>query len=103
MASLESLEQTLGRFRRQEFKLVEHTPPSEKVSPVDVVRVDHLGRSYVACPAGQPPHSRLALTDEERSALVEPPPPKPQGHMHGTGYGFCPEGMTVGEYEDNGD
>ena len=50
MASLESLEQTLGRFRRQEFKLVEHTPPSEKVSPVDIVRKDELGRKVVVCP-----------------------------------------------------
>ena len=102
MASLESLERTLGRFRRNEITVVEHRPPSELVSPVDLVRVDDLGRKYVACPAGQPPHSELQLTEEERRNLVVAPPPLPQGHMTPVAYGFSLNGVVKGEYEDNG-
>ena len=78
-----------------------HRPPSELVSPVDLLRTDELGRKYVACPAGQPPHSDLELTEEEKAALVEPQPPKPQGHMTPIAFGFSPENTVKGEYESD--
>ena len=53
----DTLEQTLGRFQRQEFRVVEHRPAQEKVSPVDIVRRDALGR------------------DEEQAALYVPTSP----------------------------
>ena len=77
MASLESLERTLGRFQRQDMKLLEHEPARELVAAKDIVRTDGLGRSVVACPAGQVPPTWLTLTTEERDALVEPHPRSP--------------------------
>jgi hypothetical protein len=65
---------------------------------MDVTRVDHLGRTYVACPAGQPPHSELALTEEEEAALIRPAPSLPKGHMTPVAFGFAVENTVVGEY-----
>ena len=73
------LEQTLGRFQRQEIRVVEHKPARELVAAKDILRTDHLGRTYVACPAGTVPHSELALTDEEGASLVKPPPRSRKG------------------------
>jgi hypothetical protein len=78
MPNLESLERTLARFQRQDLRVVEHRAPSELVSPVDLLRMDELGRTYVACPANTAPHSELKLTDEEGNSLVEPPPRSPR-------------------------
>ena len=51
MASLESLERTLSRWQRHDLHvLVEHKPPSELVSPVDLVRTDGLGRGTSRVP-----------------------------------------------------
>lgn len=103
MASLESLERTLSRWQRHDLHvLVEHKPPSELVSPVDLVRTDGLGREYIACPAGQAPHSELQLTDEEKAALIRPSPSLPKGHMTPVGFGFSPEHVVRGDYP-NGD
>jgi hypothetical protein len=102
MRSIESIERTLGRFHRQDMKVLEHEPARELVSPVDLLRTDELGRKYIACPAGQPPHSQLQLTDEEKAALVEPGPSLPQGHMTPIAFGFSPNGVVKGEYESNG-
>jgi hypothetical protein len=98
MATFEQLNASLDRFSGNEFTVVEHRPPSELVSPTDLIRVDELGRKYIACPAGQPPHSELQLTDKERSALVEPAPSLPKGHMTPVGFGFSPSGVVKGEY-----
>ena len=100
MRSIESIEQTLDRFRRNEVTVAEHRPARELVSPTDLLRVDELGRKYVACPAGQVPHSSLQLTDEEERALIKPPPSPPQGHMSPGPYGFTPEGVVVGDHGD---
>ena len=81
--------------------MLEHQPVRELVSPVDIVRTDELGRRYIACCAGQPPHSELQLTEEERAALVKPQPPLPQGHMTPIAYGFSPHDVVKGEYESS--
>jgi hypothetical protein len=101
MRSIESIERTLGKLQRHDFKVLEHEPTRELVSPVDVLRTDELGRPYVACCAGQPPHSQLQLTEEERAALVEPGPSMPQGFRTAVGYGFSPNSVTIGEYEED--
>jgi hypothetical protein len=72
--------------------------PSELVSPVDLIRVDELGRTYVACPANTAPHSELKLTDEEKASLTEAPPPKPRGFMNPGHCGFTPESIVVSEW-----
>ena len=98
--SLETVEQSLNRFRRQNLHvLVEHKPPSELVSPVDILRTDELGRTYVACVAGQAPHSELVLTDEERRNLVDAPPSKPDGFMNPGPFGFSPENVSLGSHD----
>ena len=66
-------------------------------SPTDIVRVDELGRRYVACPAGQAPHSGLKLTDDERTALVHAPSPPPDGTMEPGHAGFTPRNILVGD------
>jgi hypothetical protein len=78
---------------------VEHQPARDLVAPQDVLRTDDLGRTYVACPKGQPPPSWLQLTEDERSSLVEPPASPRQGHLHTAGFGFLPENTVVGEYD----
>ena len=102
MRSLETIERTLGRFQRQDLKVLEHEPVRELVSPVDLVRLDDRGRKVVACPAGQSPPSWLTLTDAERTGLVVAPPPKPNGHMNPGPYGFTPENVSVGGYVVDG-
>jgi hypothetical protein len=91
--------ETLSAYRRrQEIRVVEHQPARELVSPVDLERTDHLGRKYIAYPAGQAPHSELQLTEEERAALTPPTPSLPKGHKTPIGYGFSPEGVVKGDY-----
>ena len=103
MAGMDLLERLRGTSYREHIEVLEHEPPSELVAATDIVRTDQLGRNVVACAAGQVPPTWLTLTAEERDALVEAQPPPPQGHMNRAGYGFSPEGITVGEYAtDNG-
>jgi hypothetical protein len=89
----------LDRYRQgrpEPFELVEHTPRPELVSPVDIIRRDTLGRTYVAVPAGQSPHSRVVLIDEERAALYVPPPPPPAGTPEYGPGGFTPRNVKLG-------
>ena len=71
-------------------------PPTELVSPVDIIRVDGLGRSYVAVPAWQTPHSHVVLTAEERRSLVQPPPSLPDGTLEPGAGGFTPRNTRLG-------
>jgi hypothetical protein len=70
MASLESLERTLGRFQRHDLKVLESEEERAPVTPVDLIRLDQYGRTMIACPAGTAPHSWLELSGEEEKALV---------------------------------
>lgn len=64
MAGMDLLERLRGSGYREPVEVLEHKPVRELVSPVDLVRVDGLGRSMVACPAGQVPPTWLTLTTE---------------------------------------
>jgi hypothetical protein len=97
MPTIETLDRTLARFQRTNLHLVEHKPARERVSPTDIVRVAELGRRYVACPAGQAPHSALKLTDDERAALVQAPEPPPDGTVEPGRAGFTPRNIVVGD------
>jgi hypothetical protein len=91
----------LDRFRqgwREPIEVMEHEPPSERVSPVDLVRIDTLGRKVIVCPAGQAPHSQLVLTDQERKSLIDPPKPPPDGTLEPGHCGFTPRNTVVGRY-----
>jgi hypothetical protein len=77
--------------------LLEHEPPNELVTPVDVIRIDALGRPAVACPAGQSPPSWLKLTAEERAALIEPPEqPKDGSYVVDSPHGFSLRNIRLG-------
>jgi hypothetical protein len=66
------------------------------VSPVDLVRLDELGRQVVACPVGQVPPDWLQLTEQEREALVVPPDPPPDGTLEPGHCGFTPRNTSLG-------
>ncbi|MET0511013.1 MAG: hypothetical protein ABW135_04970 [Thermoleophilaceae bacterium] len=72
--------------------------PTELVTPVDIVRSDELGRQVCVCPAGQPPPHWLALTSQERRALIEPLPPPPDGTLEPGHAGFTPKNTVVGRW-----
>ena len=76
--------------------MLEHKPPTEPVTPVDIVRSDELGRQVCVCSAGQPPPHWLALTRQEHRALVEPPAPPPDGTLEPGHAGFTPRNVRVG-------
>jgi hypothetical protein len=82
--------------RREVVEVFEATPSRELVAAKDIVRRDQLGRAIVACPAGTVPAAWLQLTAAERSALVEPPPPVPDGTLIPGRYGFTPSGVVTG-------
>lgn len=96
MAAIDILERLRPGYRPP-MELVEHQPARELVASVDILRVDYLGRTVVAVPAGRPPHSQLKLTAQERKSLVPPPEPKPGGYMNPGHGGFTPEGVVVGD------
>ena len=98
MAGMDLLERLRGTSYREHIEVLEHEPPSQLVASTDILRSDQLGRSMVACPAGQVPPRWLTLTTEERDGLVEAKPPPPQGHLHRVGFGFAPESKVIGEY-----
>ena len=101
MASLEALERTLGRLRRQDLKVLEHEPAKGLVAAQDILRTDDRGRQMVAVPAGQEPPSYLTLTEEEKAALVsadEGPKPKVQTSL----YGVNPQDVASGRIKING-
>jgi hypothetical protein len=75
-------------------------PPHQLVASHDLVRTDQSGRRYIVVPKGQPPDSRVRLTEEEEATLVEPPPSLRRGHLHRGPYGFSLEGVVIGEWED---
>ena len=62
MASIKTLERFRGTGHRKHIEVVEHKPPTEHVTPEDIVSNDELGRQVCVCPAGQPPPHWLALT-----------------------------------------
>jgi hypothetical protein len=99
MASLELLER-LREGWRPPVEVLEHEPRRELVASKDILRQDGIGRTVVACPAGQPPAHWLQLTQAERNSLVEPPEPKPQGHLNPGPYGFSPEGVSMSRVHD---
>jgi hypothetical protein len=70
----------------------------ELVAATDIERTDQLGRRVVACPAGQPLAHWLALTEQERRALVEPDPPSPDGWLEPGHAGFTPRNTVVGRW-----
>jgi hypothetical protein len=84
----------------QRVVILEHDEaPRALVTPVDILRTDGLGRSYVAVPAGSSPHSRVALTEEERAGLVVPPDPPKDGTLEPLGtLGFRPRNTTLGGF-----
>lgn len=98
MASFELLERLRGTGFREHIELVEHTPPTEPVTPIDLIRTDELGRQVCVCPAGQPPPHWLALTGQERRALVEPPQSLPDGWLEPGHCGFTPKNTVVGRW-----
>lgn len=91
-----SLDDVLGRGRGERIEVFERKPATELVASRDILRHDQLGRTVVACPKGMPPPAWLALSDEERESLVDPPPPVPTGYLHSNGLGFTPECVRVG-------
>ena len=80
---------------RPPVDMLENEQPRELVAAQDINRTDPIGRTYCACPAGQPPAYWLKLTSEERQSLVEPPPPPPEGFLHPGAGGFTPEGVRL--------
>ena len=95
--SLEMLDRLRGNGQRRELiELVEHKPPPELVARADIVRTDELGRHVCVCPAGQTPPHWLALTGQERRALVNPPPQLPDGWLEPGHAGFTPRNVRVG-------
>jgi hypothetical protein len=74
-------------------------PPHQLVASHDLVRTDQIGRRYIIVPKGQPPESRVRLTEQEEATLVEPPPPPPKNYLHPGPYGGTPEGVVKGEWE----
>jgi hypothetical protein len=96
--SLEALEPFRAGSYRERVEVFEHKPPSELVTPVDIVRTDALGRQVCACPAGQPPAHWLQLTGAERRALVEPDPPPKDGTLQAGAAGFTPFGIVLGRW-----
>ena len=90
--------ETLLERHREVVEVFEHKPPRELVAAKDIVRRDNLGRTVVACPAGQVPPHWLELTAAERAGLVEPPPPLPDGYMRPGPFGFSPVNVAVGRY-----
>jgi hypothetical protein len=89
----------LDRFRQgwhEPVEVVEHEPPGELVTPTDIVRVDDLGRHVVVVPAGTVPHSRVALSAQDRDALIEPPEPPKDGTLEPGHAGFTPRNITLG-------
>ena len=90
-----TLEQTLGRFQSTNLHLVEHKPARDPVAAHDILRVDQLGRGYVAVPAGQAPASWVELTKDERAALIEAPTPPPDGTMEPGHGGLPPRNISV--------
>ena len=93
--------ETLNPSFSHRHRVVEHSPAQEKVAAHDICRVDELNRTYIAVPAGNVPPSWVQLTEEERAALIPPTPSLPKGHRTAIGYGFSPENVTIGEYEDD--
>ena len=66
---------------------------------MDLIRLDQYNRTMVACPAGSAPPSWLALTEDEKAALVHPDNgPKPK--VHTSLYGFNPAGRGLRSYQD---
>ena len=101
MRSFESLERTLGRLQRQEFKVLEPTEVRGMVSPVDLVRLDQHNRKMVCCPAGTEPPSWLELSNEEMAALV-PADEAPKPKVHATPFGFNPDDVASGRVRVRG-
>jgi hypothetical protein len=97
MASIELLDRLRAGWKPP-VEVLEHQPRRELVASKDINRLDQLGRTVCACPAGQPPPHWLQLTDAERDSLVEPPPPPPEGFLHPGAGGFTPEGVRLSGY-----
>jgi hypothetical protein len=95
---MQSLEELLSqaRGRREEIRVFEPKPPRELVASKDILRRDGLGRTVVACPAGQSPAAWLELTADERRSLVSPAPPLPDGTLIPGAGGFTPVNTRVG-------
>jgi hypothetical protein len=98
VASLEALERLRRPGWREQLELVEHKPPTERVTPVDIVRVDGLNRHVVVVPAGTAPPHWVQLTEQERQALVEPPQSLPDGWLEPGHAGFTPKNTVVGRW-----
>jgi hypothetical protein len=74
-------------------------PPHQLVASHDIVRTDQFGRRAVLVPKGQPPESRVRLTEEEEATLVEPPPSPKDGLEHTPIHGgYTRQNVTMGEY-----
>ena len=96
MASIEMLERFRTRGRREHIEVFEQKPPTELVTPADIVRTDDLGRRVCVCTAGQTPPHWLQLTRHEHEALVEPSPSPPDGTLEAGHAGFTPRNIRVG-------
>ena len=95
MPAMELLERLRTSGYREPVEVFEREPPRELVASADVVRTDALGRNVVVVPMGTVPDHWVKLTDQERAALVEPPPRPPAGYLHPGPYGFSPEGVVM--------
>ena len=97
LPSIEMLE----RFRagyRERVEVLEHQAPTEPVTPVDIVRMDHLGRRVVACPAANRQRNGCSSPNRSGQALVEPTPPSPDGWLEPGHAGFTPKNTVVGRW-----
>jgi hypothetical protein len=81
---------------RPRIEVHEHEPPAQLVAGKDILRIDGIGRTVLACAAGMPPSPWLRLSDEERAGLVPPKPRPPTGFLVPGRGGFTPEGVSVG-------
>jgi hypothetical protein len=102
MPGIDLLERLRSSGLRERTEVLEHEPPRELVASADIARPDPLGRTVVACPAGQPPAHWLTLTKAERDSLIEPPPPPPDGTLEPGHCGFSPRNVRLGFGIENG-